>query len=70
MSDTAWRGFRGGWAWVILIAVPPLIIVAGLVAMFAWQAGKGGVRPKWQKPPATATNQVTPAEAPRDGMPP
>lgn len=58
MSDLGTtRGLRRGWGWVLLIAVPPLLIVAGLVAMFAWQAGKGGVWPKWRKPPPPATNQ-------------
>ncbi len=44
---------RAGRAWLALIFVPPVLVVAGLVAMFVWQGSKGGVTPKWRKAPAT-----------------
>lgn len=55
------RGRRVGWGWMFLLALPPLLVAAGLVALFVWQGAKGGVRGKWQKEPAAAQ---TPAPAP------
>lgn len=46
-------GRRGGVGWLVFIAIPPVIVLAGLVALFVWQGAKGGVRGKWQKGPST-----------------
>jgi hypothetical protein len=43
--------WRAGWGWLVLMAVPPVVVVSGLVALFVWQGSKGGVRGKWQKAP-------------------
>lgn len=51
----------GGWAWLLLIGTPAVVILSGVVAMFVWQVGRGGVTPKWRKPipsAAHATNRV------------
>lgn len=53
-----------GTGWVALIAVPPLIIVVGLVVFFGWQVRKGTITPKW-KSKALTTNQVPAAGTPR-----
>lgn len=44
-------GRRGGlgWPWLLLMAVPPVVVVSGLVAMFWWQGSKDGIQPKWRK---------------------
>lgn len=49
---------RAGWGWLILIALPPVIIATGVVALFVWQGSKGGVTPKWKKPPAPAVTNA------------
>lgn len=36
---------------MVFLALPPLLVAFGLVALFAWQGSKGGVRGKWQKGP-------------------
>lgn len=41
---------RSGVGWLVFLAIPPVVIVAGLVAMFAWEGSRGGVTPKWKKP--------------------
>ena len=38
-----------GWPWLLLMAVPPVVVVSGLVAMFWWQGSKDGIQPKWRK---------------------
>lgn len=43
----------GGKAWLALMAIPPLVVVGGLIALFVWEGARGGVTPKWKKPPAT-----------------
>ena len=53
MSGSPRRG--GGWGWLVLIAIPPIIVIAGLVTLFVWQGAKGGVRGKWQKAPPRST---------------
>lgn len=44
---------RLNWLWLVLIALPAVLIVGGLGAVFWWHASKGGVQPKWRKPAAT-----------------
>lgn len=38
-----------GWPWLLLMAVPPVVVVVGLSAMFGWQGAKDGIQPKWRK---------------------
>jgi len=63
-------GKRGGSgkAWVVLLSIPPLVILAGVVALFVWQARHGEVTPKWRKKPAV-TNRTERAAAPDPGRP-
>lgn len=63
MSDRP-RQRSGGLGWVVLIALPPVIVVVGLAAFFAWQIRKGTVTPKWKAKPV-ATNQVPASGAQR-----
>ncbi len=49
---------RTGTGWLALIAIPPLVVVVGLVVFFVWQVRQGKVSPKW-KPKTTVTNQVS-----------
>lgn len=49
---------RRGLGWLILMAIPPVAVIAGLVAVFVWQGSKGGITPKW-KAKAASTNGVT-----------
>jgi hypothetical protein len=62
------RSQRSGVAWLILIFLPPVLILAGLIAVFIWQGSKGGIQPKWKAPSAAKTNvppsQQSPAERP------
>lgn len=52
------RRQRGsGVGWLVLLAMPPLIVVVGLTLFLAWQVREGKVSPKW-KPKPPATNQV------------
>lgn len=47
-------GRRFGWAWLVLLGIPPVLVIAGLAALLIWQGGKGGITPRWKKPlPAT-----------------
>jgi hypothetical protein len=58
---------RAGIGWLLLIGLPPVLILAGLIALVAWQASKGGISPKWKEPPPPSTN-VAPAPAIRRGF--
>jgi hypothetical protein len=49
---------------VALIAIPPVVVVVGLVVFFVWQVRQGKVSPKW-KPKAPMTNQVSGGETSR-----
>lgn len=70
---TSDRRSRGGVAWLGLMFLPLVVVVAGLVALFVWQGSKGGIRPKWRKPavipthstPTGATNRVPVPEVKR-----
>ncbi len=53
-----------GVAWLVLIALPPAIILAGMAALFVWQVRKGAVTPKW-KAPSVETNAVPGRETQR-----
>lgn len=50
------RPNRFRWLWIVLMAIPPVIIISGLIVVFWWQGSKGGVTPKWKKPEAARTN--------------
>jgi len=43
-----------------MLALPPVIVVVGLIGFFAWQIRKGTIAPKWKPKPAV-TNQVSTA---------
>jgi hypothetical protein len=51
------RMTKSGRAWTMLLMIPPAIIIGGLIALFYWQGAKGGITPKWKKPPVHSTNQ-------------
>jgi flagellar basal body-associated protein FliL len=50
---------RLNWLWLALIALPALLIVAGLAGFFWLKATRGEVQPKWRQP--AGTNAVSPA---------
>lgn len=52
---------RAGWGWLVLIALPPVIIATGVVTLFVWQGSKGGVTPKWKKPLVPVATNALPA---------
>lgn len=43
-GPTRWKGV----GWVVLMALPPLIVVVGLAVFLLWQARQGTMTPKWK----------------------
>lgn len=69
MPERKPRMGKAGWAWLVLIATPPTLILSGLVAMFVWQLSNGQVTPKWRKkvPSAAVSSNPSPnGPAPSD----
>jgi flagellar basal body-associated protein FliL len=60
------RSQRSGIAWFILLLLPPLVILVALIALFVWQGKKGGIQPKWRKPPAEVTNTISGSPSPTE----
>lgn len=63
------QGKRVGVGWLVFIAMPPAIVVCGLVALFVWQGAKGGVRGKWQQAPRTVISGETNGSGPTNAVP-